>query len=78
LKRDIRRSSIHSSKLNKGPLLTRGAGLFCASNVRAVGSVNSRVDAQVLAAAREFRFHPATLDQQPVPVDLHLSSCCTT
>jgi TonB family protein len=44
-----------------------------AENVHVVRSVNPRVDAQVLAAARGFRFHPATLDQQPVPVDLHLT-----
>jgi TonB family protein len=44
-----------------------------AENVRVVHSVNYRVDAQVLAAARDFRFRPATLDQQPVPVDLRLT-----
>jgi len=44
-----------------------------AENVRVVRSVNFRVDQQVLAAAREFRFRPATLDEQPVPVDLHLT-----
>jgi TonB family protein len=42
-------------------------------NVHVVRSVNSRVDAQVLQAVREFRFKPATLDQQPVPVDLNLT-----
>lgn len=44
-----------------------------AENVHIVRSVNYRVDAQVLAAARDFRFRPATLNQQPVPVDLELT-----
>ncbi len=44
-----------------------------AENVHVVRSVNTRVDAQVLDAVRDFRFKPATLDQQPVPVDLNLT-----
>ena len=44
-----------------------------AQNVRVVRSVNPRVDLQVLEAVRDFRFRPATLDQQPVPVDLELT-----
>ncbi len=44
-----------------------------AENVRVVRSINTRVDAQVLEAVRDFRFKPATLDKQPVPVDLHLT-----
>ena len=44
-----------------------------AQDVRVVRSVNPRVDAQVLAAVRDFKFRPATLDQQPVPVDLNLT-----
>jgi len=44
-----------------------------AENVHVVRSVNFRVDQQVLTAAREFRFRPATLDQRPVPVDLQLT-----
>jgi len=44
-----------------------------AQDVRIVRSVNPRVDAQVLAAARDFRFRPATLNQHPVPVDLELT-----
>lgn len=43
------------------------------SEVHVVRSVNPKVDAQVLAAARQFRFQPALLDDQPVPVDLRLS-----
>lgn len=42
-------------------------------NVRVVRSINPRVDAQVLEAVRDFRFRPATLDQQPVPVNLQLT-----
>ncbi len=44
-----------------------------AENVHVVRSINAKVDAQVLEAARGFRFRPATLDEQPVPVDLHLT-----
>lgn len=44
-----------------------------AQNVRVVHSVNARVDAQVLSAARDFRFRPATLDNQPVAIDLNLT-----
>jgi TonB family protein len=43
------------------------------SNVKVVKSVNAKVDAQVLAAARGFRFRPALLDRQPVPVNLRLT-----
>lgn len=42
-------------------------------NVHVIRSVNPRVDAQVLEAVRNYRFRPATLDQQPVPVDLELT-----
>jgi len=44
-----------------------------AQDVHVVRSVNPKVDAQVLEAVREFKFRPATLDQQPVSVDLHLT-----
>jgi TonB family protein len=44
-----------------------------AEDVHVVHSVNARVDEQVLEAVRDFRFKPATLNQQPVPVDLHLT-----
>lgn len=44
-----------------------------AEDVRIVRSVNPKVDLQVLEAVRDFRFRPATLDQQPVPVDLELT-----
>jgi TonB family protein len=42
-------------------------------NVHVVRSINPKVDAQVLEAVRDFKFRPATLDQQPVPVDLELT-----
>jgi TonB family protein len=44
-----------------------------AENVRVVRSVNPRVDMQVLDAVRSYRFRPATLDQQPVALDLELT-----
>ena len=43
------------------------------SNVQIVKSVNPKVDEQVLAAVRKFRFRPASLDEQPVPVKLSLT-----
>lgn len=42
-------------------------------NVRLVKSVNPKVDEQILNAARDFRFRPGMLDDQPVPVDLQLT-----
>lgn len=42
-------------------------------NVRVIRSVNPKVDAQVLAGVRDFKFRPATLDHQPVSVDLDLT-----
>jgi TonB family protein len=42
-------------------------------NVRIVHAVSPRIDEQVLDAVRDFRFTPATLDKQAVPVDLHLT-----
>lgn len=44
-----------------------------AENVRVVRSVNPKVDMQVLEAVRNYRFRPATLDQQPVPINLELT-----
>jgi len=41
-------------------------------NVQIVKSVNPDVDARVLAAVRDYHFAPATLDDQPVPIDLSL------
>ncbi len=42
-------------------------------NVQLIKSVNPVVDARVLAAVREYRFAPATLDEQPVPINLDLA-----
>lgn len=44
-----------------------------AENVRVVRSVNPKVDMQVLEAVRNYRFRPATLDRQPVPINLELT-----
>ena len=43
-----------------------------AQNVRLVKSVNQAVDARILAAVREYRFVPGSLDERNVPVDLNL------
>lgn len=44
-----------------------------AENVRIVKPVSPKIDEQVLTAARAFQFRPATLNQQPVAVDLTLT-----
>ncbi len=41
-------------------------------HVELIKSVNPSVDARVLEAVRSYRFTPATLDDQAVPVDLNL------
>lgn len=41
-------------------------------NVHLVKSVNQTVDERVMAAVRQYRFVPATLDDQIVPVDVNL------
>lgn len=41
-------------------------------NVHLVKSVSQSVDERVLAAVREYRFEPGTLDDQKVPVDVNL------
>jgi len=41
-------------------------------NVHLVKSVNQTVDERVMAAVRQYRFVPATLDDQSVPVDVNL------
>jgi len=40
--------------------------------VEIMKTVNPTVDSRVLAAVRGYRFEPATLDQQAVPMDLDL------
>lgn len=44
-----------------------------AQNVEVVKSVNKKLDDRVVAAVREFRWRPATLDKQAIPVDLTLN-----
>ena len=41
-------------------------------NVHLVKSVSQTVDARVLAAVRQYRFVPGTLDDRNVPVDVNL------
>ncbi|MDR3741339.1 MAG: TonB family protein [Terracidiphilus sp.] len=42
-------------------------------NVRVVKSVNQAVDSRILAAVRDYRFEPATLDDQTVAIDMNLN-----
>lgn len=42
-------------------------------NVHLLKSINQSVDARVLAAVREYRFEPAKLDEQAVPMDVNLA-----
>jgi TonB family protein len=42
-------------------------------NVKVVKSVNSFWDARVVDAVQKSHFHPGTIDQQPIPVDLDLT-----
>lgn len=44
-----------------------------AEDIRVIKSVSPKVDAQVLSAARDFRFRPASLDHQPVAIGLQLT-----
>jgi len=41
-------------------------------NVQLVKSVNQSVDERVLAAVRQYRFTPGTLDNQVVPIDVNM------
>jgi TonB family protein len=41
-------------------------------NVHLLKSVNQAVDGRILAAVRQYRFIPGTLDDQNVPVDVNL------
>lgn len=43
------------------------------SDIQVVKSLKSRLDAGVVNAVSHFRWHPAILDNQPVPTDLTLS-----
>lgn len=42
-------------------------------NVRLMKSVNPTVDGRVLAAVSSYRFEPAMLDEQAVPMDVNLA-----
>jgi TonB family protein len=42
-------------------------------DVQVVKSVNKMLDERVIDAVRQFHFKPATLDEQPVPVDMTLN-----
>jgi TonB family protein len=43
-----------------------------AQDIQVVKSVNPMFDARVVEAVRQFRWSPATLDQQAIPLDLNL------
>jgi TonB family protein len=43
-----------------------------AENIRVVNSLTPEWDASVVAAVRQFRFRPAQLDNQVIPMDIHL------
>jgi len=43
-----------------------------AQDVQVVRSINPAVDERVVEAVRQFRWHPATLDKQAIPVELTL------
>ena len=42
-------------------------------DVHVVKSVNAKLDEKVVSLAHEFRFRPATLDNQPVPFNLEMT-----
>ena len=43
-----------------------------ASDIRVLQPVNPQLDARVVAAVRQASFHPAKLDNRPVPVEMNL------
>jgi TonB family protein len=43
------------------------------SQVSMIQSLGAGMDGDVLAAVKHYRFQPATLDRQPVPVEVHLT-----
>lgn len=43
------------------------------ADVQVVKSVNPELDARVVEAVRQFRFRPATLDHQAIPIDMTLN-----
>jgi hypothetical protein len=42
-------------------------------DIHVVETVNTELGAKVAEAVHKFRFSPATLDHQPVPVDMRLT-----
>jgi TonB family protein len=42
------------------------------TSISVIRSISPRVDAQVVKAVRDFHWHPATLDNQNIPVDVNL------
>jgi TonB family protein len=44
-----------------------------AENVQVVKSVNPALDARVVEAVQQFRWRPATLDKQPIPLEMTLN-----
>jgi TonB family protein len=42
-------------------------------DIQVIDSANPMINAEVLDAVRQFRWHPATLDKQPVATDLTLN-----
>lgn len=42
-------------------------------NIRVVRSLNPAWDASVVSAVRQFRFHPGSIDNQPIAMDLNLT-----
>jgi phage terminase large subunit-like protein len=44
-----------------------------AKNIAVVKSINPNMDARVIEAVRQFRWQPAMLNQQAIPVDLTLT-----
>jgi hypothetical protein len=41
-----------------------------AENIQVVSPIDKFLDARVVDAVRQFRFTPATLDNQPIPIDM--------
>jgi TonB family protein len=39
-------------------------------NIQVVSPIDKFLDARVVDAVRQFRFTPATLDNQPIPIDM--------
>lgn len=43
------------------------------ADIQVINSNNPTLDANVIDAVRQFRWRPATLDKQPIPIDLTLN-----